>query len=315
MLMSIQKIIERLIVKTNTFAAAANRADMTGKTCIVTGANSGIGKATATHLAGLGARVVLICRNSKRGEKAREIIIKSTGNRAVDLLLADLSIQREVRRVAGEIDARYERIDVLINNAGLMTRSRRLSADGLEMQFAVNHLAPFLLTHLLLDKIKASAPARIITLASTAHSRGYIDFDDLQGELSYNGWQAYANSKLANVMFTYELARRLDGSGITVNCVHPGVIHTGLMRNVSKIISGLWFLLQGFFKKADEGAETPVYLASSPEVTGISGKYFRHCKPCGTSEESNNKEIQQRLWETSKALTGIQGSSYRRQKS
>ena len=288
--------------------AAITGTDMTGKTCIVTGANSGIGKATAMGLAGLGAKVVMVCRDEKRGQKSLQDIQNQSGTEAADLLLADLSVQQENRNLSESILSRYGRIDVLINNAGLMTAKRRTTADGLEMQFAVNHLAPFLLTHLLLERIQSSRPARIITVASTAHSRGHLDFGDLQSTTSYSGWQAYANSKLSNVLFTYELARRLEGSGVTVNCVHPGVIHTGLMRGVSPLLSGLWYLLRGFFKRADEGADTPVFLAASPEMAHMNGIYFRYRKPSGTSAESMDREVQRRLWDESAALTGVSTS-------
>lgn len=281
---------------------------MEGKVCLVTGANSGIGYAVAGGLAKQGATVVMVCRNEKRGEKARARIVEATGNARVQLLLADLSSQQAIRDVAAEFLDRYDQLDVLINNAGLMSRNRRVTADGLEMQFAVNHLGYFTLTNLLIDVLKRSAPSRIINLASTAHSRGTIDFDDLQNEKDYNGWQAYANSKLANIMFTYELARRLEGSGVTANCVHPGVIRTGLMRNVSIALHGLWSLLRAFFKDADKGADTPLYLATAPEVANVTGKYFRYRKPTGTSAESNDRDVQRRLWETSENLSGIRSS-------
>ena len=282
---------------------------MEGKVCLVTGANSGIGYATAAGLAKQGATLVMVCRDQKRGEKARARIIKDTGNNEVTLLLADLSVQQSIRDLAAEFLDRFDRLDVLINNAGLMARTRRVTADGLEMQFAVNHLAYFTLTNLLVDLLRQSAPSRIINIASTAHSRGTIDFDDLQNEKDYNGWQAYANSKLANIIFTYELARRLEGSGVTANCVHPGVIRTGLMRNVSMALHALWSLLRAFFKEADEGADTPLYLATSPEVANVTGKYFRYRKPTGTSAESNDLGIQRRLWEASENLSGIRSST------
>lgn len=294
----------RIRMNDTTSQLEDNYSDMTGKICLVTGANSGIGKATATGLAALGARVVMICRDEERGRRSRQQIQSQTGSETVDLHLADLSVQQEIRDLAERLLNRYERIEVLVNNAGLMTAKRRTTIDGLEMQFAVNHLAPFLLTNLLLHRLRASAPARIITVASTAQSRGHIDFDDLQSERGYNGWQAYANSKLANVLFTYELARRLAGSGVTANCVHPGVIHTGLMRGVSPLLSWLWYLLRGFFKPAREGADTPIYLAASAAVADQSGIYFRYRKPCGTSPESQDLEVQRRLWEKSAALTG-----------
>jgi NAD(P)-dependent dehydrogenase (short-subunit alcohol dehydrogenase family) len=282
--------------------------DMSDKVCLVTGANSGIGKAIATGLARMGATVVIVCRHAGRGEKARRQIVERTGCGNVELLLADLSIQQSIHDLAATFRSRYSRLDVLVNNAAILTRTRRVTADGLEMQFAVNHLAYFLLTHLLLDVLKQSAPSRIVNLASTAHSRGRLDFDDLQGERDYQGWQTYANTKLANIVFTYELARRLEGTGVTANCVHPGVIYTGLMRHFSTIVSVFWTLLQAFFKKPEEGADTPLYLASSPEVRDVSGRYFKYRAPLGTSAVSNDREVQRRLWEASESLTGVQSA-------
>jgi NAD(P)-dependent dehydrogenase (short-subunit alcohol dehydrogenase family) len=280
--------------------------DMEGKVVLVTGANSGIGRATALGLARMRATVVMLCRSAKRGEKALRRVRRQSGNEDVHLVLADLSRRQEVFDAAAEFKSRYTRLDVLVNNAGLMTRKRRLTADGFEMQLFVNHLACFLLTGLLLDRLKESAPSRVVNVASTAHSRGRLDFDDLQAESHYNGWQQYGNTKLANIVFTYELARRLEGTGVTANCLHPGVIRTNLMSNYSRVINGLWYLLRGFFKNADEGSRTPVYLASSPDVADQSGRYFRNCEPMGTSEQSNDPAVQRRLWEVSQSLTGFQ---------
>ena len=278
---------------------------MDGKVCIVTGATSGIGRATALGIAERGATVVLPCRTRERGEKALRWIKNKSGNDDVHLIVADLSRQQQIVDAANEFKQRFSRLDVLLNNAAIMTRERRLTADGFELQFFVNHLAYFLLTGLLIDVLRDSAPSRVVNVASTAHSRGILDFDNLQGEKHYNGWQQYGNTKLANIVFTYELARRLDGSGVTANCLHPGVIHTNLLSNYSKAISWTWHLLQWFFKKPDEGAETPIYLASSPEVDGETGKYFKYCRPLGTSEVSCDRDLQRRLWETSEELTGF----------
>ncbi len=275
------------------------------KTCLVTGANSGIGRAIATGLAEQGARVIMVCRDRGRGEAAREAIRVATGNEAIDLLLADLSRQREIRRLGEEIHERYDRLDVLINNAGLISRRRQVTEDGLEMQLAVNHLAYFLLTHLLMDLLRASAPARIINVASTGHSRGVIDFDNLQGERRYRAWQTYMNTKLANVLFTYELARRLEGSGITANCVGPGVTFSGLMRRYSRTLDLVWRLLHRFFKPPELSADNPVYLATAPEMEAVTGRYFRYRKAIGTSERSYDRDLQRRLWEVSADLTGV----------
>ncbi|MFQ5793638.1 MAG: SDR family oxidoreductase [Candidatus Bipolaricaulia bacterium] len=242
---------------------------MQGKTRIVTGANSGIGKATALGLAKLGVTVVMVCRNPRKGEAAMAEIKAQSGNESVDLMIADLSSQQSIRQLVADFTDRYQRLHVLINNAGLHLSRRFVTADGIETTFAVNHLASFLLTNLLLDVLKASAPARIVNVTSSAHSRT-MDFDNLQGEKQYNGMQTYTQSKLANILFTYELARRLEGTGVTVNCLHPGTVRSGLQRNLPRIFR----LLRLFFATPEKGAETSIYLASSPEVEGVSGKYF-----------------------------------------
>jgi NAD(P)-dependent dehydrogenase (short-subunit alcohol dehydrogenase family) len=275
------------------------------KTILITGANSGLGKATAMGLAERGAHVVMTSRNLQRGEKARREIARKTGNERVDLLVADLSTTDGVRGLAEEFRASHPRLDVLINNAAVLTGTRQVTSEGHERQLFVNHLAYFMLTNLLIDMLKASAPARVINVTSTAHSSGTIDFNDIQYERSYKGYRAYANTKLMNMVFTYELARRVDGTGVTANCVHPGVIHTGLLRNFSFVLNAMFNLLSVFFKKAHEGAETPIYLAASPEVGEVTGKYFKYCKPLGSSEESYDQDVQRRLWEVSATLTGL----------
>ncbi len=278
---------------------------MQGKTVLITGASSGIGKATAEKLAAMGARVVMVSRTEERGIRARDDITRAVPGAAPDLLVADLSTMGAIRALADGFKAKYPRLDVLINNAAVLTRRRRVTADGFEMQVFVNHLAYFLLTGLLFDVLRASAPSRVVNVASTAHSRGVIDFDDLQMEHDYRGWQMYANTKLMNVVFTYELARRAAATGVTANCLHPGVIHTNLLRNFSSVLNLAFHAVQRFFKQPDDGAETPVYLASSPEVEGVTGKYFRYCRPMGTTRESNDPAVQRRLWEESERLTGF----------
>ena len=281
---------------------------MQAKVCLITGANSGIGKATAVGLARLGATVVMVCRSRQRGDNALLDVKKKSGNNDVHLLLADLSSAAEIRGLADRFRRRFSRLDVLVNNAAVLTARRRVTRDGFELQFFVNHLAYFLLTNLLIDVLKTSAPSRVVNVASTAHSSGVLDFDDLQGEKHYRGWQTYANTKLANVVFTYELARRLEGTGVTANCVHPGVTHTGLLRGFSFVLNVLFHVLQVFFKSPDEGAATPIYLASSPDVTNVTGKYFRNKQPMGTSAVSNDEALQKRLWEVSESLTGFKTS-------
>lgn len=279
---------------------------MESKTVLVTGASSGLGKATARALAAMGARVIMACRDPGRGATARGEIVAATGSERVDLLIADLSTRDAIRGLAREVTKRYERLDVLVNNAGLVTARRRLTPEGFEMVFFVNHLAYFMMALLLVDRLRASAPARIVNVASSAHSSGTIDLDDLQLEHGhYAGWKQYANTKLMNVVFTYELARRLEGTGVTANCAHPGVVHTGLLRRYSRVLTFLWNASQALFRKPEEGADTQVYLASSPEVEGVTGRYFRRREAIGTSQVSYDRDLQRGLWEASERIAGI----------
>lgn len=276
---------------------------MQGKVVIVTGANSGIGKETALALAKKGANVVMVCRSPERGRAAQLDIIAESGNHNVDLLIADLSSQQSIRDLADEFRAKYDRLDVLVNNAGGMFSQRHLTVDGLEYTFALNHLAYFLLTNLLLDMLKASAPARIVNVASAAERSGKIDFDDLQSEHNYRETAAYSTSKLANLMFTYELARRLRRTGVTVNAVHPGVVRTNFLNDSS------WYLriaakpLIWFGRSPKKGAETVVYLASSPHVERMNGLYFHDKEVIHSSEPSYSERIARRLWDESADLT------------
>jgi NAD(P)-dependent dehydrogenase (short-subunit alcohol dehydrogenase family) len=272
---------------------------------LVTGASSGIGEATSSRLAGMGHHVVMVSRTDERGNRARQKILAAHPEASTDLLIADLTTTSAIRRLSEEFQSKYQRLDVLINNAAVMTSTRRVTPEGFETQFFVNHLAYFLLTGLLLETLLRSQPARVVSVSSTAHSRGVLDFDDLQMQHHYRGYEAYANTKLMNIMFTYELARRLEGRGVTANCLHPGVIRTGLMRGVSPVLHTLWQSLGKFFKQPDEGAQTPVYLATSPEVADVTGKYFRYCREMGTSRESNDRDLQRRLWEESERLGGL----------
>src|SRR2546430_6727641 len=247
---------------------------MVGKTVLVTGATGGIGKATAIGLARLGARVGIAGRDSARGEGAAADIRAASNNAAVDAFAADLSSQTEVRRLAREVLDLYPRLDVLVNNVGGFWTHRHVTADGLEHTFALNHLAPFLLTNLLLDRLKASAPARIVTVASGAHTMGRLDFDDLQGERKYSGQSAYNASKLANVMFTYELARRLQGSGVTATVLHPGVVRTAFgAEDQAAFFTAILPLVRPFIKSTAQGAATSIYLASSAWEPGVSGHH------------------------------------------
>ena len=282
------------------------RADLHGRTVVVTGATGGIGLAAATGLAALGARVGIIGRSPTRLSEAVESICRTVPSAQVDPFHADLSAQSEVRAVASQVRAAYPRLDVLVNNVGGYWAHRRVTADGLEHTFALNHLAPFLLTHELRDLLVASAPARVVTVASAAQALGRINFDDLQGERSYNGQRAYNQSKLANVLFTYELARRLEGTGVTANALHPGVVNSGYGREDSG-----WFMkyLQPlgarFLKSPEQGADTAVYLAASPEVEGVTGRYFARRMPKRSSKASYDRDLARRLWDVSADLTGV----------
>ena len=276
--------------------------DMQGKVCIVTGASSGIGRVAALRLAERGATVVLVCRNEERGAPVLEEIERRGGGGTATLLTADLSSQRQVREVAAAFLARFDRVDVLINNAGIAGWGTRLATeDGLESTFAVNHLAPFLLTSLLLDRLKASAPARVITVSSAAHRNYVLKFDDLQGERRYSGFGAYCRSKLANILFTHELARRLEGTGVTANCLHPGVVATGIFRNLPRWMRAV--LVSPLVLSPEKGVDTLLYLATAPEVAEVSGRYFVRRKPVRLSRVSRDPAVARRLWEASEALT------------
>jgi retinol dehydrogenase-14 len=283
---------------------------LNGKTCLITGPTAGIGRVTALELARLGAKVFLVARDAVRGEAlAREI--RQAGG-AAEVLVADLASQRSIRDLAAGFLARDEPLHVLVNNAGVFELSRKVTVDGIENVFAVNHLAYFLLTLLLLDRLRASAPARIVNVASDAHRWGTIDFEDLEGERNHGdrlksvpyAMRIYGRSKLANILFTYELARRLEGSGVTVNCLHPGGVATRLGSQNGRIARALIALLRPFLRTPNDGAKTSVYLASSPEVTGVSGRYFVDCRERRSSRESSDPAIARRLWETSARMTG-----------
>lgn len=281
-----------------------NKTDLhvAGKTCLITGANSGIGKVTARAIAEMGARVTIVCRNRERGEPALEEIRRESGNHSVELMICDFSSQSQIRRLAEEFKSKHDRLDILVNNAGLMMNKRALTEDGLETTFAVNHLGYFLLTNLLLDLIKRSAPARIVNVASLAHRGGHINFDDLQSEREFRTMPVYRQSKLANILFTYELARRLEGTAVTVNCLHPGIIGTDIARRFPWIIRAA---LKLFFTGVEKGAETSIYLATSPEVKNTTGKYFDNKAETQTSRESYDEETARKLWEVSEQLTGL----------
>jgi len=277
---------------------------MKDKVVIVTGANSGIGKVAALELAKKGATVVMLCRDGARGEKARTDIVGKSRNDSVHLMLCDLASQREIRSFVDRFRQRFDRLDVLLNNAGLTRAKRTLTEDGIETVFAVNHLACFLLTNLLLDVLKQSAPSRIVNVASEAHRGARLDFDNLQMERGYGVWEVYCRSKLCNVLFTYELARRLKGTGVTVNAVHPGTVRTNLWRNAPGFAQPLLSLAKPFMRSPEKGAETLVWLASSPQVQGVSEKYFIDLREAQSSPTTYDQEPARRLWEVSERLTG-----------
>ena len=279
---------------------------MAGKTVLVTGGTAGIGKATAVGLATMGARVAITGRNRERAEDAAHTIRAASGGR-VDLLIADMSSQSQVRRLADEALHRLPRIDVLVNNVGGYWHTRHVTADGLELTLALNHLAAFLLTNLLLDRLKRSSPARVVTVSSHAHAGGRIDFADLQGETSYSGARAYNQSKLANIMFARELARRLPGTGVTATVAHPGVVRTGFgAEDPSSIQRFLVPFAKPFMKSPDQGAATSIYLASAPGVDHMSGQYFVNSKPKRSSKQSYDELAAAQLWQVSADLVGLE---------
>jgi retinol dehydrogenase-14 len=279
---------------------------MTGKTVLVTGGTGGIGRATAVRLAEMGARVGITGRDRARTLQVATDIARDSGNGAVDAFPADMSSQAEVRRLASDVLAAYPRLDVLVNNVGGFWAHRHATADGLERTFALNHLAPFLLTNLLLERLKDSAPARIVTVSSGAHSMGTIDFDDLMGERAYSGQRAYNQSKLANVMFTYELARRLQGSGVTATAMHPGMTNTGFSReDPSRVFAPLVAVMRPLMRTPARGADTAVYLASSADAAEASGQYFSDRKARRSNTSSYELETTARLWQVSSDLVGL----------
>jgi NAD(P)-dependent dehydrogenase (short-subunit alcohol dehydrogenase family) len=274
-----------------------------GKIAIVTGATNGIGRVTARELTRLGARTLLVARDRARGERAAAEIRESCGGRVPDVLVADLSSQSEVRRLAREVRERVSRLDLLVNNAGAIFAEREVSADGLEMTFALNHLAYFLLTLELLPLLERAPGARIVNVASTAHERGSIDFGDLQGERAYGMWKAYQQSKLANVLFTRELARRLGRRGVTANALHPGVIASGFGRNGRGFFSRLVAVGAPFLSSPEKGSRTTLHVATSPDLQGVTGRYFSGCREKTPSKAGRDDQAALRLWQVSEALT------------
>jgi NAD(P)-dependent dehydrogenase (short-subunit alcohol dehydrogenase family) len=271
---------------------------------MVTGASSGIGKETAERLAELGATVVIVCRNRYRGERAMEYIKERSRNPSVELLIADLASLGSVRGLAEEFSRKHDALHVLVNNAGIARVRRSVTVDGFETTFHVNYLSHFLLTNLLLELLKKSAPSRVINVSSVSHFGGRMNFDDLQMEKGYWVMKAYSQSKLAQVLFTYELSRRLQGTGVTVNCLHPGAVATNIWSNYMGPLAFLGKASRLFLISPREGAEAPAYLASSPEVEGVTGKYFEKKQERHSSPDSYDRTLAERLWNASEKLVG-----------
>ena len=280
---------------------------MTGRTVLVTGGSGGIGRATALGLAAMGAHLAITGRDRGRTQDAaREI--RAAGGGQVDVFVADLSAQSEVRRLAGEVLQRLSRIEVLVNNVGGYWNTRHVTADGLERTFAVNHLAPFLLTNLLLGRLKQSTPARVVTVSSNVQALGRIDFEDLQAERSYSGARAYNQSKLANVLFTYELARRLQGTSVTANALHPGVVRTALGAEDPRAVQRLLMpVMRPFMKAPAQGAATSVYLASAPGLEQVTGRFFAGREPRKSAKSSYDQAAAAQLWQVSADLARVLG--------
>ncbi len=284
----------------------AARPSMAGKTCVVTGATSGIGEAAAHHLAAMGAHVVIVGRDPGRCAAAVDAIRAATGNRAAEAIVADLSSLAEVRRLAAELTDRFPRIDVLSNNAGAYFARRHESAEGLEMTWALNVLAPFLLTHLLLGRLEASAPSRVVNTSSAAHERAHLHPDDLDGHPKHAGFRAYGRSKLALNLLTYEFARRLDPNRVTVNAYHPGFVASRFGWNNGAVYRGaIRFLSRTFGVTVEAGADTLVYLASAPEVAGTTGRYFYERREVPTSPQSYDRALAKQVWDVCARETGV----------
>lgn len=277
-----------------------------GRVAIVTGPTSGIGKEIARGLALQGFEVILACRNAQKGEVVRDELARVTGNASLRVRIVDLADLASVRAFAQGIVQEVPKLNLLVNNAGVMLWHRYVSPDGLEQQFLVNHLAPFLLTNLLLGPLKAAAPSRVVNVASNAHYGGRAEFDNLQSERSFGRMGGYGNSKFLMVMTTYEFARRLQGSGVTVNAVHPGVIRTNLGKGELPRGAGFFYL---FFKGPERGAETPLYVATSPELDGVTGKYFAKKRAVRSAEGTYDEASARRLWDVSSQLAGLTESA------
>lgn len=280
--------------------------NLKGRVCLITGANAGIGKATAFGLAQQGAEVIMVCRNQQRGLAALEEIKNRSGQESLHLFVCDLSSQATIREFAQAFSSQFKKLHVLINNAAVIPLTRSLTEDGIEAQFAVNHLAYFLLCNLLFGTLRAGAPSRVINVSSAAHFGVTLDFDDLMSEENYDSTDVYSKTKLANVLFTYELAQRLTGTNITANCLSPGVVATDLLNDCMKIPRWQRTLHNTLGVSPERGAETPLYLAASPQVEGVNGRYFENHQAARSSAFSYNRTAARRLWKISAQLTGLQ---------
>lgn len=279
---------------------------MKGKVCVVTGSNSGIGKETAKALARMGATVVMAVRSRERGESARAEIVEASGNEAVDVMVCDVSSKESIGHFVEEFESRYDRLDVLINNAGAVFSRRENSVDGFESTLAVNYLGPFRLTQEFLPLLRKSAPSRVVNTSSGMHKTGKIDLEDLQGKGKFKGMEAYANTKLMVTTWTYELARRLEGTGVTANVVEPGFVATNLGRNSGSLFNAISFKLVRFLQSTPEkGAETSVYAASAEELEGVTGKSFAKSTEAKSAEISYDPEVRRRLWDATVELLGL----------
>ena len=278
---------------------------MADKICLVTGGNSGIGKSVALGLAKMGATVVVVSRNKEKGETAVTDTVEKSGNKNVELIQADMSSQNSIHQLVNEFRARHEKLHLLINNAGVYLTKRSETEDGLESTFAVNHLGPFLLTSLLVDILKASAPSRIVNVTSDAHKGARVNFDDLQGERKFSGWQAYGQSKLAMILYTRGLAKKLEGTGVTVNSAHPGVVRTNFAKNNGGLVMLGFRFLGMFFISPESAAKRILYVATSPDLEGVTGKYFTKMHEVKSSQESYDDDSARRLWQISEQLTRL----------
>ena len=281
------------------------RVNMAEKVCLVTGGNSGIGKSVALGLAKMGATVVVVSRNKEKGETAVTDTVEKSGNKNVELIQADMSSQNSIHQLVNEFRARHEKLHLLINNAGVYLTKRSETEDGLESTFAVNHLGPFLLTSLLVDILKASAPSRIVNVTSDAHKGARVNFDDLQGERKFSGWQAYGQSKLAMILYTRGLAKKLEGTGVTVNSAHPGVVRTNFAKNNGGLVMLGFRFLGIFFISPESAAKRILYVATSPDLEGVTGKYFTKMHEVKSSQESYDDDSARRLWQISEQLTHL----------